>query len=177
MSTGNQYEFTEEQNKDFADLAGKMRFVGFFSVAFGILALLICLFTVLFMFRDRLPSGFREKAGEYLEKVKEEIPEDLRAEASEYELDKIPSSNNFLTGIAIFTGLTGLIFLLQGTWTRSSATSFQKIVDTRGQDIQNLMNSVGSLRNMYGQIYFLLMLALLAGLVAVGLAIYRYFGN
>ena len=51
--------------QEIQDLAGKMKFVGFFSAAFGVLALLICLFTVLYIFRDRLPSGFREKAAEY----------------------------------------------------------------------------------------------------------------
>jgi hypothetical protein len=36
--------------------------------------------------------------------------------------------------------MTGLIFLLQGAWTRSSAGLIQKIVDTQGSDITNLMN-------------------------------------
>jgi hypothetical protein len=41
-------------------LAGKMRFVGLSSLVFGLFALPITLLTVLFVFRDRLPAGFRE---------------------------------------------------------------------------------------------------------------------
>lgn len=176
MSSAPQHEFTQQQNVQIGDLAGKMRFVGFFSVAFGVLALLICLTTIAFTYRDRLPSGFREKASDYLAKVQEKLPEDLKQQASSYTLDKIPTNHNFLVGIAIFTGVTGLVFLLQGLWTRSSASSFQKIVDTQSHDIEHLMNAVGSLQAMYGQIRLLLGVAVLGGLLAVGLSLYRYFG-
>jgi hypothetical protein len=177
MSTTSQYEFTKEQNAEIGGLAGKMRFVGFFSVAFGVLALLICLLAVLFIFRDRLPSGFREKAAEYTKKVQEKLPEDLKKEAGDYSLDKVPTDNTFLTGIAIFAGVTGLIFSLQGVWTRSAGGSFQKIVDTQGDDVSHLMSAIGSLRAMYSQVYLLLVAALLGGLVAVGLTAYHYFGH
>ena len=79
--------------------------------------------------------------------------------------------------MAIFAGATGLIFLLQGIWTRSSSASFQKIVDTRGNDIDHLMNAVGSLESMYRQIYLLLLAGLLGGLIAIGLTVYHYFGH
>jgi hypothetical protein len=177
MSPAPQYEFTEQQNSELRNLAGKMRFVGFFSAAFGVIALLTCLLTVAFLFRDRLPSGFREKAGEYLKKAQASLPEDLKQQASEYALDKIPTGHNFLSGLAIFTGVTGLIFLLQGVWTRSSAAAFQQIVDTRGNDISHLMNAVGSLRAMYGQVYLLLLAGLVGGLVAIGLTVYHYFSH
>jgi hypothetical protein len=177
MSSASQYEFTEQQNSQISDLAGKMRFVGFFSVAFGVIALLACLLTVAFVYRDRLPAGYREKASEYLKKAQESLPDDLKKQASDYSLDKIPTDNSFLTGVAIFTGLVGLIFLLQGVWTRASAGSFQQIVDTKGNDITNLMNAVSSLQSMYGQVYLLLMLGLLGGVVAIGLTIYHYFGH
>jgi hypothetical protein len=175
MSTGAQYEFTEQQNTEIQDLAGKMGFVGCFMATFGALALLICLITVLFLFRDRLPSGFRDGAAAWLKKAEESMSDDLKKQATEYKLDKIPTDNNFLTGIAIFTGVTGLIFLLQGLWARSSAASFQKIVDTEGNDITNLMNAVNSQRSMYGQIYLLLVAAILAGVVAIGISLYKYF--
>jgi hypothetical protein len=177
MSTAAQYEFTERENSQLRTLAGRMSFVGFFSAAFGVLALLTCLLTVLFIFHDRLPAGFREKAGEYLKKAQASLPEDLKNQASDYALDRIPTGHNFLTGVAIFTGVTGLIFLLQGIWTRSSAASFQKIVDTRGNDIGHLMSAVGSLESMYGQIYLLLLGGLLAGVIALGLTLYHYFGH
>src|SRR5262249_61024951 len=118
------------------------------------------------IFRDRLPSGFREKAAAYAKKVQEKLPEDLKKEAGDYSLDKIPTDNTFLTGIAIFAGVTGLIFLLQGVWTRSAGGSFQKIVATKGNDVTHLMGAISSLRSMYGQLHLLLMVALLAGLVA-----------
>jgi hypothetical protein len=50
-------------------------------------------------------------------------------------------------------------------------------VDTRGNDIAHLMQAVGSLRAMYGQIYLLLAAALLGGLVALGLSLYKYFAG
>ena len=177
MSTAAKYEFTQEQNSQLRSLAGKMSFVGFFSAAFGVIALLTCLLTVAFIFQDRLPAGFRQKAGEYMQKAQASLPEDLKQQASQYSLDRIPTGHNFLSGVAIFTGDTGLIFLLQGIWTRSSAASFQKIVDTRGNDIEHLMNAVGSLQSMYGQIYLLLLAGLLGGLVAIGLTVYHYFGH
>jgi hypothetical protein len=151
-----------------------MRFVGLFSAGFGAIALLICLLAVGFIYRDRLPEGFRQKAAEYMTKAQASLPEDLKKQAGDYSLDKIPSDNRYLAGVAIFTGVTGLIFLLQGVWTRSSAGSFQKIVDTKGNDITNLMNAVGSLQSMYGQIYLLLLLGLLAGLVAIGITVNHY---
>jgi hypothetical protein len=175
MSTGAQYEFTQQQNTEIGSLAGKMRFVGVFSVAFGVIALLTCLLTVTFIFRDRLPSGFREKAKDYFKKAQDSLPEDLKKQAADYSLDKVPTDNNYLSGFAIFAGVTGLIFLLQGIWTRASAASFQKIVDTKSNDITHLMNAIGSLRTMYGQIYLLLLAALLVGLVALGLSLYKYF--
>jgi hypothetical protein len=175
MSTSAQYEFTEDQNRQIGSLAGSMRFVGLFSVIFGVVALLITLLTVLFIFRDRLPAGFREKAADYYQKAKAKLPADVQKKAEEYSVEKIPTDNNFLVGVAVFCGVTGLLFLLQGIWARSAAASFQKIVDTRGNDITNLMSAVGALRTMYGLLYLLLAAALLAGLVAIGLTVYKYF--
>lgn len=173
-----QYEFSEQENSQIRDLASKMSFVGFFSAGFGFLALLICLLCALFIYRDRLPAGFRDKAADYLKKVEAKLDDsELKKQASEYSLDKIPTDNNFLTGVAVFTGLTGMIFLLQGVRTRASAASFHQIVDTKGNDITNLMNALGSLQAMYGQVYFLLMVGLLGGLVAIGVTLYHYFGR
>ena len=142
---------------------------------FGLFALLITVLTVLFIFRDRLPAGFREKAADYYQKAKAKLPDDLKKQADEYAVDKIPTHNNFLVGVAIFCGVTGLFFLLQGIWARTAAGSFRKIVDTRGNDITNLMNAVGSLKTMYGLLYLLLAAALLGGLVAIGLTVYLHF--
>jgi hypothetical protein len=171
MSSVPEYEFSDEQNALLGNLAGKMRYVGLFSVLFGVFALLLTLVLVLFINRDRLPADFRAKAAEYYKQAQETLP----PEAKEYTLDKIPSNNTFLTGVAIFTGVVGLIFLLQGSWSRSSAASFQQIVDSQGNDISHLMNAVRSLQNMYGMVSTLLTLALLAAIVAVGLSVYQHF--
>jgi hypothetical protein len=175
MSATAQYEFTEAQNKQIGSLAGNMRFVGLFSVIFGVVALLITLLAALYIFRDRLPAGYREKAADYYKQAKAKLPEDLQKQADEYSLDKIPTDNNYLVGVASFCGVTGLFFLLQGVWMRSSAASFRKIVDTKGNDITNLMNAVGGLKSMYGLLSLLLALALLAGLAAIAWTVYMYF--
>jgi hypothetical protein len=103
VSAATQYEFSRRQNAEIGSLAGKMRFVGLLAAASGVIALLVCLVTVLFLFRDRLPGGFREKAAEYYKKARESLPDDLKKQAGDYSLDKIPTDNNFLTGLAIFT--------------------------------------------------------------------------
>src|SRR5581483_10626003 len=59
------------------------------------------------------------------------------------QLQKLPP-NNQLWGFVINAGAVGLIYLLLGVWTRSAAASFQQIVRTRGSDITNLMNGMGS---------------------------------
>lgn len=175
MSSVPEYEFSDEQNALLGNLAGKMRYVGLFSVLFGVFALLLTLVLILFINRDRLPADFRKQAADYYEQVQKSLPDDVKAKASEYSLDKVPTNNTFLTGVAIFTGVVGLIFLLQGSWSRSSAASFQQIVDSQGNDISHLMNAVRSLQNMYGMVSTLLTLALLAAIVAVGLSVYQHF--
>lgn len=174
MSSIAQFEFSQEQNKEITDLAGKMRFVGLISLLFGLFALLITVLVLAFIFRDRLPPGFRAKAKDYLQKVKEKIPDDLKQQAEEYSLDKVPTDNSFLWGVGIFSGVTGLIFTLQGGWSRSAAASFQKIADTKGSDITHLMRALGSLRSMYGMVSSLLTLAIVAAVIAIGLTVYHY---
>jgi hypothetical protein len=156
MSTAPQYEFSQEQNAQMSDLSTKMRFVGQFSLLFGLAALLIAVFTMLFIFRDRLPPEVRKNTTDV------KLPE-----AIQKQLEAIPSSNTHLWGIAIFAGLTGAVFALQGAWTWSASASFQKIVSTQGNDIGNLMSAVSSLQHMYGQIYLVLKVALVAGTLLV----------
>ena len=68
-----------------------------------------------------------------------------------------------------------LFYLLLGIWTRSAAASFQKIVDTQGNDIRNLMEGMGALHSMYSLLYTLLVIVLLAGIVSLGLTLYKYY--
>ena len=174
MSSSPQYEFTQEQNTLVGRLASTMRFVGAFSVAFGVVGLLITVLVIVAIYRDRLPAGWADKIKEYQQAAREKLPEDARAQVEQYTPDKLPA-NNHLWGIAIYAGVTGVFFLLLGVWTRSAGGSFQKIVDTRGSDVTNLMSALASLQSMYGLLQLLLVLALLGGLVAVGLTLYQYF--
>ena len=57
--------------------------------------------------------------------------------------------------------INGIIQLLIGIWTNKAASSFRQIVDTRENDIENLMNALGELRKLYALQYWLLILALI----------------
>ncbi|NJL82422.1 MAG: hypothetical protein HC890_04670 [Chloroflexaceae bacterium] len=56
--------------------------------------------------------------------------------------------------------LYGLIQFLIGFWTRQAAGSFRSIVETRGNDIANLMKAIAELRNLYNLQYWLLLIML-----------------
>jgi hypothetical protein len=169
-----QYEFTGDQNQLIGSLAGKMRFVGLFAVILGVINLLLALLVVAAVYRDRLPADWMTKTKDYLGKARDKLPGDVKKQAEEYSLDKLPP-NNHLWGIALDLGVVGLFFLLMGVWTRSAAASFRRIVDTRGNDIANLMNGLGALHSMYSFLYLLLVAILLLGLVSLGLTIYQHF--
>jgi len=169
-----EYEFSSDQNQLIGGLAHKMRFVGLFAVVLGVLNLLLALLVVAAVYRDRIPKDFKVKANEYLEKAREKLPEDVRKQSETYSLDKLPP-NDHLWGVAISAGVTGLFYLFMGIWTRSAGGSFQRIVDTHGSDIRNLMAGMGSLHKMYSLLYMLLMFVLLMGLLSLGLTLYQYF--
>jgi hypothetical protein len=168
------YEFTADQNKLIGSLAGKMRFVGLFAVILGVINLLLALLVVAAVYRDRVPPEWKSKSNEYWEKAREKLPEDVRKQSEQYSLDKLPP-NDHLWGIAIGSAFTGLFYLLMGVWTRSAGSAFQKIVDTQGSDIKHLMDGMGSLHQMYTLLYTLLVVVLLAGIISLGLTLYRYF--
>jgi hypothetical protein len=151
------YEFTSQQNDLIGSLAKKMRLVGLVNVVFGVLYLISSLILLVIIFQAHLPA-----------EVTQSIPEDYRR--------KVPTGN-YLWGILIQTALAGLIFLMIGLWTRSSAASFQQIVDTTGRDIGHLMNALGSLHRMYSLIYTLIVITLLAFVVALGLQLYLRYGG
>jgi hypothetical protein len=168
------YEFTDDQNTLIGSLAGKMRFVGLFAVVLGVINLLLALLVVAAVYRDRIPPEWKTKTNEYLEKAREKLPEDIRKQSEQYSLDKLPA-NHHLWGIAIGSGFTGLFYLLLGVCTRSAGASFKKIVDTRGNDIKNLMDGMASLHRMFSLLYTLLVIVLLAGILSLALTLYRYF--
>ena len=169
-----QYEFTSEQNTLIGGLGSKMRFVGLFAVVLGVVNLIIALLAVVAIYQDRVPAAWKAKTKEYLEKAREKLPDDVKKQAEEYSLEKLPA-NNHLWGIAINIGVVGLFYLLMGVWTRSAGTSFQKIVTTQGSDITHLMNGLQSLHSMYSLLYTLLVVTLLLGLFSIVLTLYQYY--
>src|SRR4051812_49123592 len=107
MSSSPQYEFTQEQNTLVGSLASKMRVVGAFSVALGVVGLLITILVIVAIYRDRLPAGWADKIKEYQQAAREKLPEDARAQMDAYTPDKLPA-NNHLWGIVIYAGVTGV---------------------------------------------------------------------
>jgi hypothetical protein len=151
-----------------------MRFVGLFAVVVGVLSLLIAILVVVAVYRDRVPADWQAKTKEYYDQVREKLPDDVRKQADQYSLDKLPS-NDHLWGIALNAAVVGLFYLLMGSWTRSAGGAFRKIVDTRGNDISNLMNGLAALHRMYSLVYMLLIITLLCGIISLGLTLYKSF--
>ena len=73
---------------------------------------------------------------------------------------------NFRLG-GFATIIQGIIQLIIGLWTAKAATSFQLIVKTQGNDIENLMTALGELRKLYALQYWIFIIALV--LVVVGI--------
>lgn len=167
MSSGRQYEFSQDQNTLIGSLASKMSLVGLFMAVMGVLQIIVALLVVVAIYRDKIPANWVAKSKEYMEK----LPADVKSQADQYSLDKLPPKHH-LWGIALNAGVVGLFWLMMGTWTRSSAASFQQIVATQGQDISHLMNALSSLHSMYALIYTLLIVTLLCSLALLGLSIW-----
>src|SRR5262245_61914780 len=128
-----QYEFTEQQNQLLAGLSSKMGVVGTFLSVVGVLEVLAAVVAVAAALRSNFPPDLLAR-----------IPSDVH--------HRLPG-NSELWAFAIQGGVAGLLYLLMGIWTSSSAASFRQIVDTRGSDISHLMNALGSLNRMYTLIY------------------------
>lgn len=113
-----QYEFNPSQNELISDLATKMRFVAYFSVAFGVLSAI----TGLIQF-----------------------------------------------DVAVL--IQGTIAIIIGIWTVKAASSFKKIVDTNGNDIELLIGALSELRKLYSLEYWLLVIGLVFLAIALVLTI------
>ena len=162
MSASPQYEFSQEQNALIGSLASKMRFVGLFFVAVGVLNLVIAALVLVAIFRDRVPQSWVDQ-----------LPAEAKKQVEEQK-GKLPG-NGGLWGVALNAAVVGLFYVLIGTWTRSAGGEFQKIVDTAGRDISHLMSALGSLHSMYALIYTLLVVTLLIGLVALVMVLWKSF--
>lgn len=66
----------------------------------------------------------------------------------------------------------GTIQIIIGLWTQKAAFSFQRIVDTEGNDIENLMGALGELRKLYTLQYWLYIIALIFVAIALVLGIF-----
>jgi hypothetical protein len=119
--------------------------------------LLLGVLLLVYAFRDQLPAEALRR-----------IPEDTLRQIA-------PPSQ--LWAIVLQAMASGLIFLLIGLWTRSSAAEFQKIVATTGQDISHLMNALGSLHKMYSLLYTLIIFGILAFLLVIGVFLYARFSG
>lgn len=56
--------------------------------------------------------------------------------------------------------IVGVVQFMIGLWTLKASSSFKLIVNTEGNDIGNLMGSLGQLRKLYGLKYSLLIITL-----------------
>lgn len=65
--------------------------------------------------------------------------------------------------------ITGVVQIIIGVWTNKAASSFKLIVNTQGNDIENLMGALGELRKLYTLQYWLLILTLI--FAALGLVL------
>lgn len=57
--------------------------------------------------------------------------------------------------------INGVLQILIGFWTTKAASSFKLIVDTQGNDIENLMIALEQLRKLYTLQYWLILIALI----------------
>lgn len=67
----------------------------------------------------------------------------------------------FIPELDIANMIQGTIMVIMGIWTIKAASSFKKIVDTRDNDIVNLMGALGELRKLYGLQYWLFIIGLI----------------
>lgn len=111
------YEFSKSQNELIKQLADKMRFVSYFSIAGGLLTALVGLVAI-------TRGGF-------------------------------------------FNIIYGVVQIMIGIWTNNASSSFHRIVDTQGNDIENLMGALGDLRKLYVLQYWLLILAIVFVVIGI----------
>lgn len=71
-----------------------------------------------------------------------------------------------------FSGIVqGVVLLITGIWTINAAKGFQLIVNTQGNDIENLMGALGQLRKLYSLQFWLFMISLIFIVIGLILAI------
>lgn len=71
--------------------------------------------------------------------------------------------------------IQGIIQVIIGFWTNKAASAFKQIVNTQGNDIENLIDALGELRKLYTLQYWLYIVALI--FVALGIVLAIAFGT
>jgi len=156
------YEFDDTQNRTIEALANKMGTVGFFLSLAGLAALgagLAGLLPVLAPVPD-LPT---------------QVPPEVSNAVAGW-AEKVRSADQTRVYYGALTGLLqAMILLAAAIYTRRSAKSFRKVVQTAGNDVPHLMSALTALRNVFSLASTLLILAMLLALGAVGLSLYHRF--
>lgn len=163
MASGN-YEFTESQNQVIGNLAYNMRGVGTTSLMLG---LLYFFFGTLLMLKGEaglvakvnLPTNAantQTKDGEKPAAV---------AEVTSVKLFGRNITTDRIVGMFIF--LSGVLYLLLGSWTMGASNPFHAITVTRGNDIRNLMDAMDNLRKLFASLYSMILLFVFAGLAVL----------
>jgi hypothetical protein len=82
-------------------------------------------------------------------------------------LQIIPGLSRLVIAEGFGLVISGVVQLLIGIWTNRAASSFLQVTQTRGNDIDNLMEALKQLRRLYSLQYWLLIVALVIfGIVA-----------
>jgi hypothetical protein len=82
-------------------------------------------------------------------------------------LQIIPGLSRLVIAEGFKLVISGVVQLLIGIWTNRAASSFLQVTQTRGNDIDNLMEALKQLRRLYSLQYWLLIVALVIfGIVA-----------
>jgi hypothetical protein len=76
-----------------------------------------------------------------------------------------------MTGQSLGNVLQGVMMMFVGVWTRSAAHRFQRIVDTQGHDISNLMRALEHLGRIYSLQRVLYLLVGVGFVLAIQLSI------
>jgi hypothetical protein len=100
--------------------------------------------------------------------------------------DKMRFVGYFLIGVGVLTVIGGLFALrnggvgsiisgvvqvIIGVWTSKAASAFKLIVETQGNDIENLMGALGELRKLYALQYWALIIAIVFAVIGLIFAI------
>ena len=137
-----QFEFTDEHNRTFSGLSDSMRaYANLMKILGGVFALLLIVAVIVALLtKGKPPEGLTDG------------PMHTRP-----------------WGYVLMLAPFALLFLTFGLWAGGSAASFRKIVETKNEDMWNLLNALNSLSKMFALMRFLVIAALV--LLVIGAAV------